>query len=45
MKDSVQSSLRTSYYYEKGCEEAATETALTINRLEQVRFVKVPFVM
>lgn len=38
MKDRVQSSARNSYYYDKGCEEAAQETALTINRLEQVRF-------
>lgn len=38
MGDRVQSSVRNSYYYDKGSEETAQETALTINRLEQVRF-------
>lgn len=42
MKDRVQSSLRNSYYYERGSEEAVSETALTINRLEQVSRSKLP---
>ena len=33
-----------SSYYDKGCEEAATDTAITINRLEQVSTGALSFV-